>query len=147
MLRGSYSARIDDKGRLKIPNAFKALVEDQHGDSGLYVTSVTGESVRVYPMPVWLAVEQRLARMPTTHPSRLKFLDRVNFYGQVSGFDAQGRVVIPPRLRESAGMTGEVDVLGQVEYLEVWNHERFVARLQREPFSDDDARALAEFGV
>jgi MraZ protein len=147
VLRGSYSARIDDKGRLKIPNAFKALVEDQHGDSGLYVTSVTGESVRVYPMPVWLAVEQRLARMPTTHPSRLKFLDRVNFYGQVSGFDAQGRVVIPPRLRESAGMTGEVDVLGQVEYLEVWNHERFVARLQREPFSDDDARALAEFGV
>jgi MraZ protein len=147
VLRGSYSARIDDKGRLKIPNAFKALVEDQHGDSGLYVTSVTGESVRVYPMPVWLAVEQRLARMPTTHPARLKFLDRVNFYGQVSGFDAQGRVVIPPRLRESAGMTGEVDVLGQVEYLEVWNHERFVARLQREPFSDDDARALAEFGV
>ena len=147
MLRGSYSARIDDKGRLKIPNAFKAFVEDQHGASGLYVTSVTGESVRVYPMPVWLAVEQRLARMPTTHPSRVKFLDRVNFYGQVGEFDAQGRVVIPPRLRESAGMAGEVDVLGQVEYLEVWNHERFVARLQREPFTDDDARALAEFGV
>lgn len=147
MLRGSYSARIDDKGRLKIPNAFKAFVEDQHGASGLYVTSVTGESVRVYPMPVWLAVEQRLARMPTTHPSRIKFLDRVNFYGQVGEFDAQGRVVIPPRLRESAGMAGDVDVLGQVEYLEVWNHERFVARLHREPFTDDDARALAEFGV
>jgi MraZ protein len=147
VLRGSYPAKIDDKGRLKIPNAFRALVEAQHGASDLYVTSVTGESVRIYPMPVWEAVEDRLAKLPTTHPARLKFLDRVNFYGQLTQFDVQGRVLIPPRLRESAGMTGEVDVLGQVEYLEVWNHERFVAKLQREPFSDDDARALAEFGV
>jgi len=147
VLRGSYAAKIDDKGRLKIPNAFRALVEEHHAQSGLYVTSVTGDSVRVYPMPVWLAVEQRLARMPSTHPARLKFLDRVNFYGQVGDFDTQGRVLIPPRLREIAGMAGEVDVLGQVDYLEVWNHERFLAKLQREPFTDDDARALSEFGI
>jgi MraZ protein len=147
VLRGSYSARIDDKGRLKIPNAFRALVEDQHGTTGLYVTSVTGESVRVYPMSVWLGVEQRLARMPSTHPARLKFLDRTNYFGQLGEFDAQGRVVIPPRLRDAAGMLGDVDVLGQVDYLEVWNHERFVAKLQREPFTDDDARALAEYGI
>ncbi len=147
MLRGSYAAKIDDKGRLKIPNAFRSLVEEHHAGSGLYVTSVTGDSVRIYPMPVWLGVEQRLARMPSTHPARLKFLDRVNFFGQVCEFDTQGRVLIPPRLRDEAGMTGEVDVLGQVDYLEVWNHERFLAKLQREPFTDDDARALSEFGI
>jgi MraZ protein len=146
VLRGSYAARIDDKGRLKIPNAFRALVDDQHG-TGLYVTSLTGDSVRVYPMPIWLGVEQRLARMPSTHPARIKFLDRVNYFGQTGEFDAQGRVLIPPRLREAAGMTGDVDVLGQVDYLVVWNHERFLAKLQREPFSDDDARALAEYGI
>jgi MraZ protein len=146
VLRGSYSAKIDDKGRLKIPNAFRALVEDQHG-AGLYVTSVTGESVRIYPMPVWLGVEERLRRMPTTHPARLKFLDRVNYFGQLSEFDAQGRVSIPPRLRDSAGMAGDVDVLGQVDHLEVWNHDRLVARFDREPFTDDDAKALAEFGI
>jgi transcriptional regulator MraZ len=146
VLRGSYSARIDDKGRLKIPNAFRALVEDQHGAS-VYVTSLTGDSVRVYPMSVWQAVEQRLARMPSSHPARLKFLDRVNYFGQVAEFDVQGRVSIPARLREAAGMAGEVDVLGQVDYLDVWNHERFLAKLQREPFTDDDARALAEFEI
>lgn len=146
MLRGSYSARIDDKGRLKIPNAFRGLVEDQHG-AGLYVTSLTGDSVRVYPMAVWLGVEQRLARMPSTHPARLKFLDRVNYFGQAGEFDTQGRVLIPARLRDAAGMSGDVDVLGQVDYLEVWNHDRFLAKLQREPFTDDDARALAEFGI
>ncbi len=146
MLRGNYSAKIDDKGRLKIPNAFRALVEDQHG-AGLYLTSVTGESVRIYPMPVWLGVEERLRRMPSTHPARLKFLDRVNYFGQLSEFDSQGRVSLPTRLRDSAGMSGEVDVLGQVDYLEVWNHERLLAKFDREPFNDDDAKALAEFGI
>ena len=44
-------------------------------------------------------------------------------------------------------MNGEVDVLGQVDYLEVWNHERLLSRLERDPFTDDDARALAEHGI
>lgn len=146
MLRGNHPARIDDKGRLKLPTAFRQLVEDQHG-TALYVTSLHGDSVRIYPMPVWLALEERLGRMPSTHPARQKFLDRVNYYGQSAEFDAQGRVLLHGRVRESAGMNGEVDVLGQMDYLEVWNHDRFVAKFHREPFTDDDARALADFGI
>lgn len=146
MLRGNYSAKIDDKGRLKVPTAFRALVQEQHG-SNLYVTSLSGESVRIYPMPVWLEIESKLAKVPSTHPARAKFFDRVNYYGQVAEFDTQGRVIIHARLRESAGMSGEVDVFGQYNYLEVWNHDRFLAKLQREPFTDEDARALSEFGI
>jgi MraZ protein len=146
VLRGNHAARIDDKGRLKIPNAFRALVEKAHGTE-LFVTSLTGESVRIYPMPVWLALEERLARAPSTHPSRGRFLDRVNYFGQTAEIDAQGRVVIHQRLRESAGMAGEVDVLGAVERLEVWNHDRLVAKMQNDPFTDEDARALSEFGI
>ncbi|MEO8076946.1 MAG: division/cell wall cluster transcriptional repressor MraZ [Acidobacteriota bacterium] len=146
MLRGNYTAKIDDKGRLKIPNGFRALVEEKHG-AALFVTSLTGEYVRIYPMPVWIALEEKLAKAPSTHPARLKFFDRVNYYGQTAEFDTQGRVLIHPRLRDSAGMNGEVDVFGQYEWLDVWNHERFVAKMQREPYTDDDARALAEFGI
>lgn len=146
MLRGNHAAKIDEKGRLKIPNAFRALIEEKHGIE-LFVTSLTGEYVRIYPMPVWLALEEKLARVPSTHPARLKYFDRVNYYGQTADVDVQGRVVIHSRLRESAGMTGEVDVFGQYAWLDVWNHERFVAKMQREPFTDDDARALAEFGI
>ena len=146
MLRGNHTAKIDDKGRLKIPNAFRTLIEGQHG-SEVFVTSLTGEYVRVYPMPVWIALEEKLARVPSTHPARLKFFDRINYFGQTAEIDGQGRVVIHARLRESAGMAGEVDVFGQYDYLDVWNHERFVARMQREPFTDEDARALSEFGI
>ena len=146
MLRGNYAAKIDDKGRLKIPNAFRSLIEEKHG-AQVFVTSLTGEYVRIYPMVVWAALEEKLAKVPSTHPARVKFFDRVNYYGQTAEFDSQGRVLIHPRLRDSAVMNGEVDVFGQYDYLDVWTHERFVARLQREPYTDDDAKALAEFGI
>ena len=146
MLRGNYAAKIDDKGRLKIPNAFRALIDKTHGPE-LFVTSLTGEFVRLYPMPVWLALEDRLARAPSTHPARIKFLDRVNYFGQTAAIDAQGRVVIHQRLRDTATMAGDVDVFGKVDQLDVWNHERFVARLASDPYTDDDAKALSEFGI
>ncbi len=146
MLRGNLYAKIDDKGRLKIPTAFRALIAEKYGEA-LYVTSVTGESVRIYPMPVWVRIEEKLAQVPSTHPSRLRFFDRVNYFGQPAEFDKQGRVSIHGRLRESAKMLGAVDVFGQYDHLEVWNHERFVRRLDQEPFTDDDARSLADFGI
>ena len=146
VLRGNSPAKIDDKGRLKVPNAFRAVIEKDHGQK-LFVTSLTGQSVRIYPMPVWVDLERRLSQVPSTNPARQRFLDRVNFYGQEGELDSQGRVVIHARVRESALITGEVDVLGQVSYLEVWNHERLVAKLLTEPFTDEDAKALSDFGI
>jgi MraZ protein len=146
VFRGNAPARIDDKGRLKVPNSFRSLLEGKYGQA-LFLTSLTGEFVRIYPMPVWLEIEEKLAAMPSSHPARTRYLDRVNYFGQVDELDQQGRVLIPSRLRESAAMTGEVDVLGQVNCLDVWNHDRFVTRLQQQPYTDDDARALSEYGI
>jgi MraZ protein len=146
VFRGNSPARIDDKGRLKMPNAFRSLLESKYGRE-LFLTSLTGEYVRIYPMPVWLEIEQKLGAVPSTHPSRTRFLDRVNYFGQAGELDAQGRVILPLRLRESATMSGDVDVLGQYNYLDVWNHDRFLTKLQRDAYTDDDARALSEFGI
>ena len=146
MFRGNAPASIDDKGRLKVPNAFRALLESKYGRE-LFLTSLSGEYVRIFPMPVWLDLEHKLAQMPTSHPSKLRFLDRVNYFGQTADLDGQGRVLIPVRLREAATMSGEVDVLGQVNWLDVWNHDRFLIKLQRDAYTDDDTRALSEFGI
>jgi len=146
VFRGNAPARIDDKGRLKVPNAFRSALESKHGRE-LFLTSLTGEYVRIYPMPIWLQIEEKLGQMPSTHPARLRFLDRVNYFGQAGELDAQGRVIIPVRLRDAATMSGDVDVLGQYNYLDVWNHDRFLTKLQRDPYTDDDARSLSEFGI
>ena len=146
MFRGNAPARIDEKGRLKVPNSFKSLLESKYGRE-LFLTSLSGEYLRIYPMPVWLEIEEKLGRMPSANPSRLRFLDRVNYFGQTGELDTQGRVLIPVRLREAATMSGAVDVLGLVNYLDVWNHERLLTKLQRDTYTDDDARALSEFGI
>ena len=146
MLRGNHPARIDDKGRIKVPNGFRAQIEAQYGPE-LFVTSVTGEYLRLYPMAVWVEIERKLQSVPSTNPSKARFLDRVNFFGQVVAMDKQGRVVIPPLLRDSAAMTGEVSVLGLHNHLEVWNQKRFVERLKKEPFTDEDGKVLSEFGI
>ena len=83
MFRGNSPAKIDDKGRLKVPNAFRSLLESKYGRE-LFLTSLTGEYVRIYPMPVWLEIEEKLGRMPSTHPSRLRFLDRVAYFPAMS---------------------------------------------------------------
>jgi MraZ protein len=145
-LRGSSATRIDDKGRLKVPATFRGLIQDQHG-ADVFVTSLTGESVLIYPIPVWLEIEQKLSKMASTHPSRLKFLDLVNFYGQEGELDSQGRVAIPPHLRESASIIGEVRVFGRINHIEVWNAERFAQKLQRGAWTDEDALRLSEHGI
>ncbi len=144
-LRGSFTARVDDKGRLKLPTYFKTVVEEKYGNS-LFVTSVDGSSVLVYPLPVWEALEERLRKIPGADPVGADYLLRVNFYGQPTEFDGQGRLVIQPRLRDSAAMVGDVSVVGRVDHLEMWNVDRIKAKLDQ-PFTDDHARVLASYGV
>jgi len=146
MLRGNHPARVDDKGRLKIPNGFRTLVDSQYGPE-LFITSVTGDYVRIYPIAVWLEIERKLQSVPSANPSRLRYLERVNFFGQVVTMDKQGRVVLPQLLRDSAAMAGEVSVLGVQNHLEIWNQKRLLERFKKEPFTDEDGRVLSEFGI
>jgi MraZ protein len=146
MLRGNYTARMDSKGRLKVPTPFRRLVEEKHG-TAVYVTSLTGENVRIYPLPEWEAIEQRLALLPSMDPARRKFLDRTNYYGQQMAMDGQGRILIHPLLRKSAGIYGDVAVLGYLTYLEVWELEKFQQRLLSDPYTEEDEAAIARLGI
>ena len=146
MLRGNAPATIDEKGRLKIPSAFRAHIEESWG-SDFYVTSLSGESVLIYPLPVWQEIEERLAKLPSLNPTKKKFLDRTNYYGQVTTADKSGRILIPPLLRESAQMVGEVAVLGYLHHLEVWNNKRLLGRIKEHVFSVEDQDTLSNLGI
>ena len=146
MLRGNYPARIDSKGRLKVPGLFRRYVEEKYG-SQFYVTSLAGECVRIYPMPEWEAIEQRLSLLPSMDPARRKFLDRTNYYGQQSAMDTQGRVLIHPLLRKGAQVVGDVAVLGYLTYLEVWELDKFQQRMLSDPYTEEDEAAIARLGI
>ena len=146
MLRGNYTARIDSKGRLKVPTLFRRYVEEKYG-SAFYLTSLTGEYVRIYPMPEWEAIEQRLTLLPSMDPARRKFLDRTNYYGQQASMDTQGRVLIHPLLRKSAAVVGDVAVLGYLTYLEVWELDKFQQRMLSDPYTEEDEAAISRLGI
>jgi MraZ protein len=145
MFRGSATAKIDEKGRLKIPTDFRRAL-DEHGPD-LFVTSIQGDSALLYPLNVWEGIEDRLRQMPSTDRARARYLERANYFGQQVRLDGQGRIVLPQVLRESAGIEGEVVVNAELDHLVVWSRARIEQRMSQEPFTEDDFRALAEHGI
>jgi transcriptional regulator MraZ len=145
VLRGNYPAKVDDKGRVKIPAAFLEALRE-YGNK-FYVTSENGDYVRVYPMKIWNEIEEKLARLSSHNRTKQKFLTRTNYYGQLVELDGQGRILVPSILRESAQMRGDVDVLGNLNYLQIWNHTRFLDNLKASPITDDDEKTLDELGI
>jgi len=146
MLRGNHTARVDDKGRLKIPAAFLAPLRENYSEQ-FFVTSLNGQHARIFPMEVWAQIEERLAQTGSTNRAKRKFLNIVNYYGQVVTMDKQGRVLIPAVLRESASIKGDVNVLGSLNFLEVWNRQRYVEEIRKNPLTPEDEKLLDELGV
>jgi len=145
MFRGHHPARVDEKGRLKVPAEFKRVIDEKYAQK-FYITSVNGNIAQVYPFEEWERIEQKLAALPTYSPARKRFLTRTNYYGQVVEMDGQGRLLIPQTLREAAQIRGEVAVLGNLTYLEVRNKEALDKEI-KEPFTDEDTKTLDDLGI
>src|ERR1700722_20343398 len=146
MFRGNHPTRVDEKGRLKLPAEFKHLVDERYGTQ-FYITSKDGRRAEIYALPEWEKTEAELAMIPNLNPAKKKFLDRVNYYGQIAEMDAQGRVLLPQILRESARLSGDVVVFGVQTYLEVENHDELKKRMETEPLTAEDQQDLANFGI
>ncbi len=146
MLRGSSATKIDDKGRLKLPTGLRRQLESGYGPE-VFITSVRGTSVHIYPVQVWEEIEAALAALPKTDQVKQRFLERTSYFGQEGTLDKQGRVVLPPILRASARMEGEVVVSARLDHLEVWNHDRLLERFDEQPFTDDDYGYLSDLGI
>jgi MraZ protein len=144
-LRGNYPAKVDEKGRLKIPASF--LEELKEFGNVFYITSPSGETARIYPMKVWNEIEDKLAKLPSTNKAKRKFLLRTSYFGQVVEMDAQGRVLVPSVLREKAQAKGDVAVLGALDHLEVMNNARALDQMDKDPYTDEDDRVLGDLGI
>jgi len=146
MFRGNHPTRVDDKGRLKVPAEFKRVVDEKYGNQ-FYITSLDGKSALVYPFEEWQRIEEKLARLSTFNPTKKKFLNRTNYYGQVVEMDGQGRLLVPALVRDSAEIRGDVAVLGQLSYLEVRNMEGFRKEIEDNAFTAEDEKTLDDLGI
>ena len=141
--RGSAPARLDEKGRLKVPNLFRQQIEEAFGRD-LFVTSIHGRNFLLYPLPIWRALEEKLAELPAIHRAKNKFLERVNYYGQDGALDAQGRILVPQILRDAAKLAADVVVTGNIDHLVVSDHAALAKRLSTEEFGPEDYDELSK---
>jgi MraZ protein len=137
---------VDEKGRLKVPAEFKRVIDEKYGQQ-FYITSMDGKVAQVYPFEEWERIEQKLAGLSTFNPTKRKFLDRTNYWGQQVEVDGQGRLLMPQLLREAAGLKGEVAVTGMLTYLEVRNLEAYRREIEENKFTPEDEKTLDELGI
>ena len=143
---GHAPAKVDDKGRIKVPTSFRRVIEEKYGPD-CFITSVDGDRALIFPLPVWDDLQGHLSKVPSASQAKAKYLERVNYYGQLSTMDSQGRLLVPAVLRNVAGITEDVVVLGSQDHLIVWNEERMQRRLSETPLTADDYKELELHGV
>ncbi|MGH9315889.1 MAG: division/cell wall cluster transcriptional repressor MraZ [Thermoanaerobaculia bacterium] len=141
--RGSAPARLDEKGRLKVPNLFRQQIEEAFGLE-MFVTSLHGKEVLLYPLPIWRALEEKLASLAAIHRAKRKFLERVNYFGQDASIDGQGRILIPQILRDTAKLPAELVVTGNIDHLVVFDRGALSSRLSSEDFGPEDYDELSK---
>jgi MraZ protein len=142
--RGNHPAKVDEKGRLKLPSAFKQLVDAEHVTQ-FYITSMDGKSAEIWPLPEWEKREQLLAESSTLDDAVQKYLSLTSYYGQQVEMDNQARLLLPQILRGAARLDAEVAVVvfGKMMYLEVCNREMFEANLPGNEMTAEDRKAVA----
>jgi MraZ protein len=147
MFRGRYEHTIDAKGRTSLPARYRDALE-AGGERRIVLTSALDPCLVAYTMGEWTAFEDRIAKLPQFDRAVQK-LKRIYVSGAVEcEIDDSGRVLVPPTLRDYAGLAKDVLWAGSGKYAELWDKARW-----REHFetTDDERRVigarLAELGL
>ncbi len=140
MFIGEHQHSFDAKGRLILPSKFRSRLGDR-----CISTRGLDRSLFVFPLDEWDSLEQKLRKLPLTMPEARRFTRYLFSGASECELDVQGRILIPPSLREYAGINREVVIIGAGSRIEIWAKERWLeyAAPVEETF-DDLAAKLGE---
>ncbi|MGD0829921.1 MAG: division/cell wall cluster transcriptional repressor MraZ [Terracidiphilus sp.] len=141
MFRGNHPAKVDPKGRLKLPAGFKERMEGAQ-ITQFFITSSNGKSAQIWPLPEWEKQEALLDESSTMDEAVEKYLNFTSYFGQQVGIDGEGRVLLPQILRQRAKLDGEVAIIGKPQYLEVFDQMSFEESLLANPITASDRESL-----
>jgi MraZ protein len=128
MFRGVNTVSLDGKGRIVVPARHRdVLVAIASGR--IVVTADPGECLLLYPLSEWEPIEKKLSGLSDFNPQTRSIKQLMIGYAQDMDMDSAGRILLPPMLRDFAGLDKNVVLAGQVSRLEIWNEERWNARI------------------
>ncbi len=142
MFLGQYTHTIDAKGRLTIPVRFRAQLAQ-----GAYITQGFDQNLFVYTTENFQRLAQRASMLTATNPEA-RAIRRVIFGGATEvTLDSTGRILIPPFLRQYAGLDGDTTIVGAGEYFEIWNAAAWSSELASVTDPESNARRFTEFDL
>jgi MraZ protein len=147
MFRGRYEHTIDAKGRTSLPARYRDALEAS-GERRIVLTSALDPCLVAYAMPEWAAFEERLGRLPQFDRAVQK-LKRIYLSGAVEcEVDDSGRILVPPTLRDYAGLAKDVLWAGSGKYAELWDKQAWRTHFETtEDERRDISARLAELGL
>jgi MraZ protein len=128
MFRGENSVTLDAKGRLAVPSRYRERLREKAGGQLIVTVSRSDRCLLIYPMPEWLETERRLMALPSLDPANRRIQMLMVGHAMEVELDAQSRILIPPNLREYAGLTREAVLIGQGNRLELWDDAHWKER-------------------
>ncbi len=128
--RGRSVARLDAKGRLRIPTKFREILQKHYTDA--LVIAQYGDCLVAYPPEKWDELEAKALTLSEVHPEHRSFLRRVVSAAEVCEFDNQGRILIPPLLREEARLDQEVILAGVLSSFEIWDKATWAVQAEKD---------------
>ena len=148
MFRGSSFHTLDSKGRILIPARFRNDIKAGGGD-GVVVTRLD-RALFVYTFDEWSKIESKIMSISETSESMRRF--RRVFIGGASdcNCDKQGRILIPPVLRQYAELNKEIVLVGQIAHFEIWskeNYEQEVTQLEEDMKKEAVSNEIAKLGL
>lgn len=142
MFLGEFAHIIDDKGRLTVPAKFRAELAE-----GLVVTRGIDRCLAIYPIEEWNRLAERVSGLPMTDRRARAFRRLMFANASDAAPDKQGRVLIPPSLRDYARLDGDVVVTGLNTYVEVWNPDAWNEERERVEGDDEGIEEWAVLGI
>jgi len=142
MFLGEYDHTIDDKGRLTVPARFRAELAE-----GLVVTRGMDRCLLIYPIQEWYRLFERVTALPLNDRRARAIRRRLLSAASDVAPDSQGRVLIPPRLRTYASLSGDVIVAGNGTYIEVWNPQMWEGEREQVEGANLDMEELGPLGI
>jgi MraZ protein len=146
---GNPKAKLDERGRLKVPAEFKAFIEKKYGKdfNAFYITSREGADAEIYPMPEWQQHLAKVFKMPKSLPARKKLLDRYNLFGDRADMDPQGRLLFPEELRNAGMVNDDVKVSGEGSLLRVTSLKSLRENVKANQFTPQEVDSLTGYDV
>lgn len=121
MFRGLNAVNIDDKGRIAIPKRHRELLTEHGSDQAVITIDTEFPCLLLYPTPIWQAIELKLAALPSLHPATKRVQRLLIGHATDLLIDKQGRILVPPLLREYAHLEKNVMWVGQGNKIEIWD--------------------------